>query len=166
MLRLEQAIEWIGRQAGWLYVVVGLLTILETLLRTLFNAPTIWSLELSILLAGTAYLLNGASFSQADGHIRIDLLYRRLSGWRKQVADAITILIAGAYLIVVIWWGIDQALPALSYGERSGSAWNSPLPIVHKVAIPVAGTLMLIALLCRPLARLFSWRASSPDKGS
>ena len=148
MKRLERAIHWIGQQAGWLYVVIVLLIILETALRTAFDAPTIWTLELSLMLAGSAYVLNGASFGQASDHIRIDLLYRRLSGWRKRVADTLTAVVGVAYLGVVAIWGGQQALTAIAFGERSGSAWNSVLPMVHKSMIPVAAVLMAVALIC------------------
>ncbi len=148
MERAERAIHWIGQQTGWLYVAIVMLIILETALRTAFNAPTIWTLELSLMLAGAAYLLNGASFGQASGHIRIDLLYRRLSGWRKRLADTLTAVVGMAYLGVVAVWGGQQAMTAIAFGERSGSAWNSVLPMVHKSMIPVAAVLMGVALIC------------------
>lgn len=158
---LDRSIQWIGQQAGWLYVVVCLLTILETVLRGAFGAPTIWTLELSLMLAGVAYLLNGVSFPQATGHIRIDLFHKRLRGWRRKLADAISALVASTYLLVIVWWGLDQAIPAVMFGERTGSGWNSPLPIVHKVAIPVAGLLILVALLCQVLGMILAARSHS-----
>lgn len=164
MQRIERAIHWIGRQAGWLYVIICLLTISETVIRTVFDAPTIWTLEMSLILAGTAYLLNGASFPQATGHIRIDLVYRRLHGWRRRFADAVCVLVACAYLAVIVKWGAEQALSSWSFSERSGSAWNSPLPIVHKTMIPLAGFLMLVALLCQVVSGLRSGDTPNTDE--
>lgn len=158
---IDRSIQWIGQQSGWLYVIVSLLTILETVLRAVFGAPTIWTLELSLMLAGVAYLINGVSFPQATGHIRIDLFHKRLYGWRRKLADTISVVVASTYLGVIVWWGLDQAIPSLLYGERSGSGWNSPLPIIHKVAIPVAGLLILVALLCQVLGSFLATRHSS-----
>ena len=144
--RLAWTTRQLGELSGWLYAVILVLVVGEVVMRAIFGSPTSWTLEVSVMLAGVAYVLNGAALPQLD-HIRIDLVVQRLPHTPRRVATIIAALVSGTYLLVLVFWGADQAATSIEFGERSGSVLNSPLPMVHKIAIPVAAAIMALGLV-------------------
>lgn len=134
----------IGEATSQLYLVVFVLTFGEVFLRYVFHSPTIWTLEVCIILAGVQYALSGAFALERDAHIRITLVYDRSPAWLQVLFDTVRFLCTAVFLGVVVWWGFKQAWPSLLAWEGSGTAWNSPQPAILKAAIPIAGLLMLL----------------------
>lgn len=147
----------LGEGASWLYAVVFLITIFEVVGRYVFNAPTVWVLELSIALAGIQYAIGGAYAMQRDAHVRIDVIYNLCGPRVRAVFDILSLLVVVAVLVVIIRWGTIQAQDSITpTWQRTGSAWNSHAPVFMKIAIPVAGVLMLAQSLVLLIQRLRS----------
>jgi TRAP-type mannitol/chloroaromatic compound transport system permease small subunit len=53
-------------------------------------------------------------------------------------------LLAIVYLSIIVYYGVEQALPAIEMGERSGGGWNSLAPTYMKIAIPIGAALMVL----------------------
>lgn len=144
--RIEWATRQIGALSGWLYAIILVLTVGEVVMRTVFASPTSWTLEVSVMLAGIAYVLNGASVRQLD-HIRIDLVVQRLPRRLRGIVALFAGAVSGGYLLVLVIWGYDQAATSVAFAESSGSILNSPLPMAHKIAIPLAAAIMMLGLI-------------------
>ncbi len=78
-----RVIDWISEQSG---VFVAFWTInavvvyfYEVVARYLFNAPTIWVHEAAYLLFGMQYLVAGGYALLHGSHVRVDVLYAKLS---------------------------------------------------------------------------------------
>ena len=81
--RLSRALNMIG---GW--ICLPILTILITLdvtLRYVFNAPITGGLEASSILLLLVFLLGVPECTRTDGHIRMEMLYRRMRPALKRV---------------------------------------------------------------------------------
>ena len=93
-----------------------------------------------ILSSGGAYSI------QLHGHVRMDLLY---GGWSERTQnrwDSVTSLITIAYLVLLLYGGIDSLIYAISYGERSYSIWRPymwPIKLIMSLGI----FLMLLQLI-------------------
>ena len=81
--RFTRVIDWISEQSG---VFVAFWTInavvvyfYEVVARYLFNAPTIWVHEAAYLLFGMQYLVAGGYALLHGSHVRVDVLYAKLS---------------------------------------------------------------------------------------
>lgn len=152
--------KFLGESTSWLYALVFLITLFEVVSRYVFNAPTIWVLELSIALAGIQYAIGGAYAMQRDAHVRIDVIYNLCGPRLRAVFDIMTLLIVGAILVIIIRWGTMQFQDAITpTWQRTGSAWNSFAPVFMKAAIPIAGVLMLgqtLVLLVQRVRSMFS----------
>lgn len=144
----------ISAAASWSYGLVFLLTIYEVFMRYFLHAPTVWSLELSLMVVGIGYTLGGVHATAMRSHLRIDVVYRVCSPRIQRVFDLIASLIAIGFLVAVVWAGTGQALTAFEYNERSGSAWNSFLPMVQKSLIPTAALLMLLQEFVNLIGRI------------
>lgn len=62
-----------------MYLVFAMIGVLlySAFMRTGFNRPPLWSVEMSQFLLVAYFILGGAWTLQLDSHVRMDLLYAR-----------------------------------------------------------------------------------------
>ena len=128
-------------QIAWLIVTFAVLY--EVIARTVLDSPTTWSNETVIYVSAVAYLLGGAYAHQHNRHVRIDLIYERLSPRMRVRIDLFTSLFFFLYVGSLVWVGGLMAWDSFSQGETTGTPWN-PLIWPVKLAIPVAGVLLIL----------------------
>lgn len=154
MSRISFVNRQVGEWSSYFYFVVFVLTFGEVFFRYVFRMPTIWTLEVCLILAGVQYALSGAFALERDAHIRIDLVYDRSPGWLRTFFDLVRFACTALFLGVIVWWGAKQALPSIMALEGSGTPWNSPQPMILKTVIPIAGLLMLLQAVQNTRERL------------
>ncbi len=136
----------VGRVAMYLIFVLGGILVWSTLSRLVFGVPINWALEMSQFLMSAYYLLGGAYSVQLKAHVRMDLVYDRLSARRRAVTDVITILFVLFYLGVLLWGAVSSTSYAMEYGQKNYTAWAPPLwPI--KLAMTIGIFLMLLQMV-------------------
>lgn len=137
--------EWTGRIFAWLVIpMVGSLAY-EVFARYLFNAPTIWSFEVTFMLYGSHFML-GATYTLYKGkHIRTDILYMNYSVRWQGIVDGTLYLLfffPGMYFFLTAGW--DETALSWWQGERSdASAWR-PILYPFKAVMPVAAGLLIL----------------------
>ncbi len=136
-----------GRLASLVFVAIVAVTAYEVTMRYLFNAPTIWAHEVSVLLAAGAFLIGGPFVHQERGHIVISALYDRLSPSVKRRANVLVSLCALAFLCFLAYAAAQQAYQALDIGERSGTALDWPTPTILKCLFALAAAFMALQTL-------------------
>lgn len=150
---IEKLAITVGDVASLAFPIAFILTIWEIVARMVFNSPTIWTIEVALLISGIAYIAIGPQTTALESHIRIDVLTNALSQKaqaRLQVVAAIGSILFGA---VVTYSGARLAIPLMDGWERTGSALNSPAPSIIKLLIPCAGVVWTM-LEVRRLIRL------------
>lgn len=140
------------------FMIFGMIAILlyETVSRTIFNQPHIWSVESAQFVMAAYYLLGGGYTLLIGSHVRMDLLYDRWSAKGKAVADIITFFIALLYLVVLTYGGWQGILYAVKYKQVTYSAWApqvAPIKIIMQIGI-VLMLLQLIAEFIKDLAKV------------
>ncbi len=138
------------------FMIFGMIAILlyETVSRTIFNRPHIWSVESAQFVMAAYYLLGGGYSLLIGSHVRMDLLYDRWSAKKKAVVDVITFFIALLYLVVLTYGGWQGILYAIKYKQVTYSAWApqvAPIKIIMQIGI-VMMLLQLIAEFIKDLA--------------
>jgi TRAP-type mannitol/chloroaromatic compound transport system permease small subunit len=139
------------------YLVFGMIGILffETISRTVFNHPWIWSVEMAQFVMAAYYTLGGAWTLLLDGHVRMDLAYGKWSPKKKALADALTFLVAMLYLGILLLGGYISLEYSLRYKQRSYSSWAPPVTPIKIVMLfgMTLMTLQVIAEFFKDLAR-------------
>ena len=159
IVRYVRLVDWlnygIGRFAMYLlFVLMGVL--LWSTLTKMFATPALWTLEMAQFTMVAYYMLGGPYSMQMGSNVRMDLFYGGWSDRTRAAFDALTIFALMFYLGVLLYGGIDSTIYALSYGERSPSAWRpyiAPVKIISGIGI----TLMLLqctAIFFRDVAKL------------
>lgn len=145
-----QAIDWGIERLGRLISVLILVLIgtmsYEVFARYLFNAATAWSYDSSYMIGGSMMLL-GASYTLLHkGHVRVDILYERLSLRVRNIIDLVfTLLIFFPFVSVLTYNSFVSALTALERGTRSDFGIWMPLVWPFRLVISIAFALLLVA---------------------
>ena len=86
LLSLIDALSiWSGKAASWLILLVVGFIIYEILMRYVFHLPTLWVSESMVFGAGLTYVLGSAWALQDNRHVKIDLIYGRLTPRQRAV---------------------------------------------------------------------------------
>lgn len=147
MKKLLSAIDalstWVGKAGSWLILLVVFFIIYEILMRYVFHLPTLWVSESMVFGCGVSYVLGAAWALQDNRHVKIDLLYGRLTVRQRAVIDSVTYVFFVLYLGVFLWAVSKYVWQSVRVGETTGSAWDPPVyPI--KIALVVGVTLLLL----------------------
>jgi TRAP-type mannitol/chloroaromatic compound transport system permease small subunit len=139
---------WSGKAMA--YVLFPLIAVLVygVVRRYVFNSPVIWTHELSLFMFGGIGVLVGAALLQMGAHIKVDIVYNRLSLKGRAVVDAISDLLLLYCIIVLLWQGVDFALYSIAITEHTSSVWG-PVVYPFKTLIPIAAFIILLQGLAK-----------------
>lgn len=144
----------------WLMAIVVPVMLYEVVARYVFNAPTVWGMELAVLLFGPYFLFGGPYLLHLKGHVALDLVRQRLSiKWVRRL-DLINYPVIVVFCAILLYFSAPSAWSAWTYRETSFSAWNPPIWPV-KAAVPVALALMLLQALAE---WAYTWFGHPLDK--
>jgi len=142
---LDTLSEWSGRIFGWLVLPLIFAITYDVAARYLFSAPTIWSYDLSYMLGGGFMVLGGAYALLHGAHVRVDIIYARLSGRAQLILDsALTILLFFPMMLILLYFSIYAAWNAVVTGEVSSIGVWEPIMWPFRWTIVVAVSLFLL----------------------
>ena len=99
--------------------------------------------ELKWHLFGTAVMLGGAWCLAHDGHVRMDLVYGRLSKRARAAIDALGILLLVLpFCALVAWYGSHTALDSFDRGELSRDAGGLTNRWIIRATVPLGFALL------------------------
>ena len=147
---VKRTSDLFGTIGGSLTIIMMLTVVREVVGRYLFGAPTLWSAELNCyLLVALAYL--GSAYTETvEGHVRMDLVYEKLSGKRKAIADILINMVAMCWIGMLFWQGGRIALHSFLTHAGSGDAMMWPL-WPSQLMIPIGTLLLEVVLICKLL---------------
>ena len=153
-----QVSEWSGRIVSIAIPVLIVTVCYDVFMRYIFNAPTSWSYELSYML-GTAVISLGLPYVHYHAsHIRVDLIYSRLSAMSRLVLDVfLTVFLF--FPLVFMWTRVFGANAWQSFVNQEVSYDSMWYPILwpFKLVIFLGFLLLLvqgIATFARDVASL------------
>jgi TRAP-type mannitol/chloroaromatic compound transport system permease small subunit len=122
---IEGLIERQGRICSFLIVIAAFQVCYELTLRYLFNAPTIWGLELTTYLCASTYVMAGSYAYKRDQHIRIDIIFGNWAPRTQAIFDAlVTDLILFFFCGVLVYESGSWTWEAIVEGRTSGTIWD------------------------------------------
>ena len=145
---LKSFAHYSGHAAAWLFIPLVLLTTAIALLRYGFNFGDIAAQEAITYLHAFIITLGVGYTWRKDGHVRVDILYKKRSHKTRLLIN----LAGDLLLLMPVWLGV-----LLVSWEYAGTAWASlegsreagglPLVFILKSLIPaMAGLLLLQAV--------------------
>jgi TRAP-type mannitol/chloroaromatic compound transport system permease small subunit len=148
----------LGQGVAWLTALMALTTTAIVISRSLFNLGSV-GLQDSVTYMHALVLMCAAAYTlRCDGHVRVDIFYRRYSPVQKAWLDALgAVLLLLPFCIFTI--GISWHYAGNAWAIREGSIDVGGIPAVFllKTLIPLNGLLLGlqgIAELARQLVAL------------
>ncbi len=156
--KLEQFIDWTGRSVSWLVLAMVLVTFLVVALRYVFDMGWIALQESISYLHSLVFLIGAAYTLQHNGHVRVDIIYDRLSASGKAWVDLIGhIFILMPVMIFIIWVSLPYVSASWRVTEGSREAGGLPgVFLLKSLILVMAGLLIMqgLALILRALLKI------------
>ena len=164
---IDNLSERTGQIIAWLTLGTVLLTFTIVVMRYGFDSGSIAMQEAVSYLHAAVFMLGAAYTLKHDGHVRVDIVYRRLSYRGKALVNllgTLLLLLPVCFYIIASSW----EYVAFSWSLREGSQEAGGLDAVYllKTAIPVMAMLLLlqgIAIALHSLLQLLGFEPQSPE---
>lgn len=116
-------------------------------MRYVFNSPTLWAFETSIMLGATVYVFGWAYTQLHNKHIRVDIFYLKFSPRGRALIDILGMMfLAFPILSVMLINSFNYAVIAWATKERLDlSIWYPPASPLRTV---IALGFILLTLQC------------------
>ncbi len=96
--------------AGTLILLLMLYTVLDVVLRYVFNAPFRGSLEVTQFSMAVIVFLGLAYCGWTGGHVAVDILEQRLESPALRYVPTLLSLVSAALFAAIAWYTLDEAL--------------------------------------------------------
>jgi len=144
--RIDFISEGSGKLVSWLLLALIFALTYDVMMRYLFRAPTVWSFDVSYMLGGTIMLIGMAYVTLHRAHVRVDIIYTRLSKKAKTIIDLF--FTGGVYLplmCMLLERSFSRACWSFRAGEWSEIGFWRPIMWPFRWMIPVALSLFILA---------------------
>ncbi|MCG8018563.1 MAG: TRAP transporter small permease subunit [Candidatus Thiodiazotropha sp. 'RUGA'] len=154
----DQINERLGQAISWLSLLMVLVTVAVVVLRYVFQLGWIW-LQESVTFMHAALFLVGAAYTlKHEGHVRVDIIYRKFSERGRAWVDLIgtlTLLLPVCLFIFFISWDYVVKSWALFEGSREVGGLDGVF-LLKSLILVMAVLLVLqgISLAVRSLSQI------------
>ena len=146
----------VGRATMYLVFLMMFILVLSFVTRNIVNYPMIWIIETAQFII-TAYYLLGGGYSMITGdHVRMDLIYSKLSDRNKAKMDIFTSIFLVSYLVALLFGSITSLIYTIETNQRLFTAW-APYVWPIKVLMLFGILLMLLqtfSMLFKDIAKI------------
>lgn len=143
---LDSVTEVVGRIVSWLLILMMAVTCAVVAMRYLFQSGNLIFFQESVSYMHAAAFMLGAGWTlKHNGHVRVDIFYRRMGRQAKAWVDALGILLfLLPFAVFLFWASLDFVGRSWSIREASGDAGGIPYVYVLKTMIPAMCSLLII----------------------
>lgn len=142
---IDRAQDAFGRGLAWLMLVMVLVVFTDVLMRYLFQTTYVWTQELEWYLFAITYLMGAGYVMLWDEHVRVDIVYSRLSPRRKAWFDFVLLWIfffPSVLMVMYTTWPFFRN--SLAVWEGSPDPGGIPLRWALKAVIIVAFAILAL----------------------
>jgi len=151
--RIDAVNRTAGRMASWAVTILVLVVFTDVVMRYAFNTSFVFTQELEWHLFGFIFLMGAGYTLLHDAHVRVDIVYQRLSKKNRawvNLIGCVIFLFPGSYLIIST--SLDFAMVSMKILEGSPDPGGIPYRFLLKSCIPIGFSLFFlqgISLLIR-----------------
>lgn len=153
--KLDAAAEWVGRLTAWATLLMVLITFAVVLLRYALDTGWIAMQESITYLHALVFMLGAAYTLKHQGHVRVDILYRKFSPRTRAWVDLLgTLALLFPVAGFIFWISWDYVLESWKVLEGSREAGGLPGVFLLKtllLLLPLTLALQGLALALRSI---------------
>jgi TRAP-type mannitol/chloroaromatic compound transport system permease small subunit len=156
---IDKFTDTTGTWVAWLNVPLVLAVAYEVFARYAFNAPTIWSFDVTYMLYGTIFMLGAAYALHKGAHIRTDFFFEKWSIRTKGVIDSTAyIVFFFPSIFVFLLVSGAEGWYAFEINETSEQTPWRPILWPFKMVVPLACLLLLIQGVSETIKSVYAAR--------
>lgn len=157
---IDRTIDRTGQLVSWISLILILLICVDVFMRYFLNTSKIWMVEMEWHLFSVLFLL-GASYTLLhDKHVRVDLYYENYSHERKNIVNALGIIIfVIPWCLIILTTSWDYAANSFSFSEGSPQPGGLPARYLVKSVIFLGFFLLLVQALSILIKSLVSHKS-------
>ena len=138
--------EFIGKVSAALMILLLINVFYDVIARYFFQASSIGLQELEWHLFASMFLLGIAYTLKEEGHVRVDVIYEKLSEKNRAWINCIgCLLFLLPFCALVIWYGYDFALESYHLNETSGDPGGLSHRWLIKSMIPLSALAVIFS---------------------
>ena len=148
--------EWTGRMVSWVVILLVVVVFTDVVMRYAFNTSFVFTQELEWHLFGFIFLMGAGYTLLYDQHVRVDVVYQRLSKRPKawiNLLGCLFFLFPGSALLV--WISAVFAWESYTFMEGSPDPGGIPFRFILKACIPVGFSLFFLQGISMLIRNLF-----------
>ncbi|MEO0959121.1 MAG: TRAP transporter large permease subunit, partial [Pseudomonadota bacterium] len=135
-----------GLAVAQLYLVCAAVTVYEVISRYVFNAPTDWAFEVAMVVCAVAWMVSAGYVTLKKRHIGITVFYIMAGEGTRWWLDLLAYGVGVLALFLLADDTMIRALESIDLVEKTGSAFNSPQPMLLKTVLLVGALVYLLQL--------------------
>lgn len=154
----DKFIEYTGEVISWFTLLLVILVVVDVAGRYILSESSVafqeleWHIFSIIFLGAAAYTL------KHNEHVRVDLIYSKLSETNKIIIDILGILIfLLPFAVMIVWSSYDFVERSFTYSEQSPDPGGLPFRFLIKSVLPVSFLLLILqagVILTRKISTL------------
>jgi TRAP-type mannitol/chloroaromatic compound transport system permease small subunit len=148
---------WVGRFVAWVTFLVVVVVFVDVVMRYAFNTSFVFTQEMEWHLFAFIFLVGAGYTLLKDGHVRVDIIYQRLSPKARAWINFLGVLfflLPGCYMIIATSLVFVQNSFAIM--EGSPDPGGIPFRFIIKSFIPVGFLLVLLQGISLGIKSLFT----------
>jgi TRAP-type mannitol/chloroaromatic compound transport system permease small subunit len=156
---IDKFTDTTGTWVAWLNVPLVAVVAWEVLARYVFNAPTIWSFDLTYMFYGTIFMLGAAYALHKGAHIRTDFFFEKWSVRTQGIIDSVAYIVfffPSIFTFLIVSGA--EGWYAFEIGETSEQTPWRPILWPFKFVVPLACLLLLIQGVSETIKSVFAAR--------
>lgn len=142
---VDRVTVFVGKVTAWLAIPMVFAMMYEVIMRNVFTAPSIWAMDIVMILYAIHFMLGSPYCLLTGNHIRTDFFYHTWSVKTKALVDMANYIIF-FFPIHLVFLHIATAYAWKSYVQNEVSVTSPWMPIIWpaKMALPVCVALTLL----------------------
>ncbi len=136
-----------GIMVSTFYIFAAVATLIEVFSRYLLNAPTYWAFETVMMLCAAAWMLSAGYITMRKRHIAITVIQGLASVRQRWWLELFAMIVGVLALYMLLADASVRAYISVGRIEKSGSAFNSPLPMMMKSLMVIGASMYLTQLM-------------------
>jgi len=148
ILLLDRVTDWTGQRLTLLLLPLAGVALYEVVARFMFNRPTVWAHETTALIFGVYVVLLGAYTLLVKQHVRVDILWARLSERGRAIADLATSGFSFLFIGALFWLSAEKAVHSIAIRETSVTVFGPPL-YPSRVILAIGTFMLLLQLISK-----------------
>ena len=154
--KIDSFSEWTGKTVSWLMILLVLEVSYDVIARYAFNAPTVWSYDISYMLSGTIIMLAAAWIMVRGEHIALDVLSSRFSHRTNLMLDIIFFIVCVfPMLFFLLRHSLIVTNTAVSIFERSNISYWRAYVWPYRIIISAGFLFLLIQSIATFIRKVY-----------